>query len=133
MRTETFENNHDFEIYCQSDSLLVQFILVGFIETQPYVKELSLHSKKWEKTLFDSKRSKLDLDSLELIYPYLCVLTGPMLGATHSLPWSQEAGSLEKLAHHCYLLSTRSESDMTDTYEKLYSFISLAYQKSLEC
>lgn len=133
MRSQDFELTYDLEIYCQSDGLLVQFILNEFSNTLLETRSLIKSYKKSEKSLLADPLSVVEEGFLEKMYPIIKKLTGHTFGQNTPLPWSTEKGHLQKLVHYSYLLASRTESvKHRELFHSMYHNVSQSFHLCMQ-
>lgn len=106
--TETIkEPAVNLNVYCQSKSLLFQFILSEFLTTQKAIHDIEELYLNTEGTLI-KKRLHADIEeSFASILDLIPLLTGTqmVIANEQAFPWTQDKGCLNKLRHYCFLLS----------------------------
>lgn len=96
----------NLNIYCQSHSLLFQFLLKEFIATFKEVQDIEQNVQRMENILRNRSPLLTSLDTLrqELFFK-INKLTGAQLVNEPHFPWSTQKGCLNKLHHYCYLFA----------------------------
>ncbi len=120
MKPATFSFNFDYEIYCQSESLLLQFIIEEYIELYPHLTALKGVLKAWNLCLKTREFSQLKHAAFKQIQYDIQHLAGPLLPPPTPLPWKNRLGSLQKIEQYSYLLSARTKGESQKTYLALY-------------
>ena len=110
------EQEINLNIYCQSHSLLFQFVLSEFLISYKQVQRIDTIYQQMDSVLAQQKLQETLAFSLSKLLELLPFLTGSHMVVIHeqTFPWVNAKGSLNKLRHYCYLLSHRysDESDI---------------------
>lgn len=124
--------NENLNIYCQSESLLFQFILSEFLITYQKVNEIEKTYYNMEAFLIKKRLEGNISEYLDLILAYIPFLTGAHMGISDepTFPWTHSKGSLNKLRHYCYLFSQKSTGDQD--IENMNICISKAFHSALQ-
>lgn len=124
----------NLNIYCQSNSLLFQFILADFLKTFSHIQEVERIYDQMEATLIKRRLHGGVEHYLTELLSILPSLTGSqsVIASEISFPWTAEKGSLNKLRHYCYLFVHRSKSEDKDI-ANMNVCVSKAFHSALQC
>ncbi len=100
--TELHHIKQDFNIYGQSPSLLLQFILSEFICTFYEIQFLEKTYKEMEIYLIKKRLQGDSREDLKNILDSTIRLIGATIMDETALPWDSQKGSLNKLRQYCY-------------------------------
>ncbi len=106
---QEIDQTKNFNVYCQSNSLLFQFILSEFLNAYQEINEIETLYSQIESELIKN-RLLADIDSfLFKVLELLPHLTGTQMVITNeqTFPWTHSKGSLNKLRHYSYLFSRK--------------------------
>lgn len=111
---ESLHKVPNLNIYCQSKSLLFQFILSEFLITYRKIIEIEKIYLEMEALLIKKRLSADISEYLDKILDVLPFLTGAQMVVAHEqiFPWTHGKGSLNKLRNYCYLFSQNSHNEV---------------------
>ncbi len=123
----------NLNIYCQSNSLLFQFILAEFLSSFKKVQEIENAYDQMESNLIKQRLRGGANSYLTQLLHAIPALTGSqmVIVSEQSVSWAAEKGSLNKLRHYCYLFTNRSSAEDKDIIN-MNVCVSKAFHSSLQ-